>query len=464
MFTRKIIEIAGMVVAVAALGQLPAHAAVNLDTGAGSVTYAKETLTTATVTGTADSETYHTVSAPDPSGRLSFRAQVGRAVAGGGVIQVRFNLGNMVFAGATAPVLSIAGVTPTIALVGGGAQGDAQARFTITAGASEPIAATAMMTLTVRSLAVLVDQAGTVRMGTRAGMTGAFTFTSDEGVTAVRVASGLREEVTPASPVVKFADGFRSFAGKLAASVGHLLVGPPPGTGASRVFVAASSSPAILSYMISSTDSDSTVTFSGDLGFTSDAFLSDAADCSTKDEEGVLGSGGTWAPVNLVAANDKHLCIEVDGVTSIPATTAYQAAVSYGGITSAAFPPGDANLVLGKMVREGVSVYLPYVNTHPNVNFRVVIVNRMDEPVPYNFEFNPPDGTSAVGGAQAEGTLPANSLNVLRAATVVTVSGRRTYTSASLTVGASPEMVEIMAVQTNRSNGNTDTVRYWPEE
>ncbi len=466
MFTRKILEVAGMVAVIAALGQLPAQAAVNLNTGNGSLTYATETLVT-TGAVTVGSETYYVLAAPSPSGRLSFVAQVGRAVAAGELIQVRFNLGNMVFAGSTAPTLAIAGASAaTVTPVAGGAGGDAQVRFSVTAGASEPIAATAMMTLTVRALGVLVDRAGTARVGTRVGASGGFSFT--DSVTAFRVASGLREKVNSISPVVKFADSFRTFAGKLVANVGRVLVRLPPGTGKARVFSAVSSSPITLdgsdSGVLSATASESTVTFSGELGFTSDVFLSDAADCGTKDEEGVLDGSDEWISVNLVAANGKHLCIAVDGTTSIPATAAYQAAVSYGGIANAAFPPGNADVVLGKVVREGVSVYLPYVNTHSSVNFRVVIVNRMDEPVPYKFEFNAPDGTSAVGGAKAEGMLPESSLNVLKARQVVTTVPGGVYTAASLTVGASPEMIDIMTIQTNKSDGSTDTVRYWPEE
>ncbi len=461
MFTRKVLEVVGMVAVVAALGQLPAHAAVDLNTGNGSLTYATETLVT-TGAVTVDSETYYVLDVPPASGRLSFVAEVGRAVAAGELIQVRFNLGNMVFAGGTAPVLTVDGASAaTISTpLSGGDNGDAQVRFSVTAGASEPISATAKMRLAVRSVGVLVDRAGTVRVGTRVGSSGP--FSSTDSVTAFRVASGLREKVTSISPVVKFADSFRTFVGKLVANVGRMLVGVPPGTGTARVFSAASSTPASLDNTISA--AASTVTFSGELGFTEDVFLSDAANCGTKDEEGVLDGSGNWAPVNLVAANGKHLCIEVNGVTSIPATAAYQAEVVYGGITNAAFPPGNADLVLGKVVREGVSVYLPYVNTHSSVNFRIVIVNRMDEPVPYKFEFNAPDGTSAVGRAKTEGMLPERSLNVLKARQVVTVTGRQAYTAASLTVGASPEMIDIMTIQTNKSDGSTDTVRYWPEE
>ncbi len=458
MFTRKILEVAGMVAVIAALGQLPAQAAVNLNTGNGSLTYATETLVT-TGAVTVGSETYYVLAAPSPSGRLSFVAQVGRAVAAGELIQVRFNLGNMVFAGSTAPTLAIAGASAaTVTPVAGGAGGDAQVRFSVTAGASEPIAATAMMTLTVRALGVLVDRAGTARVGTRVGASGGFSFT--DSVTAFRVASGLREKVNSISPVVKFADSFRTFAGKLVANVGRVLVRLPPGTGKARVFSAAASAPASISNMLSTTASESTVTFSGELGFTSDVFLSDAADCGTKDEEGVLDGSDEWTSVNLVAANGKHLCIAVDGTTSIPATAAYQAAVSYGGIANAAFPPGNADVVLGKVVREGVTVNLPFVDTDSSTNFRIVLTNRGNELARYNFEFTPPGDTTVQANRLSEGTLEPNSSVILKARQVVRVVSGRTYTAASLTVGASPEMIDIMTIQTNKNDGSTDTVRY----
>ena len=454
MFTKRILGVAGMVAAVAALGQLPAHAAVNLNTGAGSLTYATETLTT---TIDVSGETYHVLAAPS-SGRLSFTAEVGRAVAGGETIQVRFNLGNMVFAGSTVPTLAIAGASAaTVTSLSGGAEGDANARFSVTAGASEPIAATAVMTLTVRALGVLVDQAGTARVGTR--VTGPFVGTDD--VIAFRVASGLRETVVPASPVVKFADGFRSFAGELVASVGHLLVGPPPGTGAARVFAAGNSAPASLENTLSATASDSTVTFSGELGFTNDVFLSDTADCGTKDEEGIVNSSNdAWVAVNLAAVNNKHLCIEVDGVNSIPETTGYQAAVSYGGIASAAFPPGDANLVLGKVIRDGTTVTFPFVTIDPSVNFRFVLTNTGSEPVPYSFDFTTPAETDAEVQPRAKGTLAANSTLILRSTHVVRLSGARPYTAATLVLDAPRDNLEISSIQLSRADGSTDTVRY----
>ena len=274
----------------------------------------------------------------------------------------------------------------------------------------------------------------------------------------VRVASGLRETAAPVSPVTRIADGFRTFAGELAASVGRLSVGPPEGA---RLYRAADGAPAELEDMLSQAPGANRITFSGQLGFVEDVFLSDTADCSTRDGAGVLDAGGAWAAVDLGDANHRRLCLEVDGTTSIPETGFYQASVDYTGITGARFPPADmAGIELGRVTRGGVTVHLSYVNTHPNVNFRVVLLNWMDEPAPYRFEFTPPEGTSAVGGPQAEGALPANALTLLRAANFVTVTGRRPWTGARLTVDASPEKLDVVTIQTNRSDGSTDTVRY----
>ena len=429
----------------------------DLATGRGSIAYAKETLTATLDSG---GVTYYVVSSPPAPGRWSMTAPAGRAAAAGSTLEVRFVLGNMVFAGADAPALSAPATgssTPLSgALVSGGAAGDPEAIFSVVVPTGRSIASDAVMALTVRSLGVRVDRAGTVRVGTRLGTSGA--FSPGEPVPVVRVASGLRETAAPASPVTRIGDGFRTFAGELAASVGRLSVGPPEGA---RLYRAADGAPAELEDMLSQAPGASRITFSGRLGFVEDVFLSDTADCSTRDGAGVLDAGGAWAAVDLANANHRRLCLEVDGTTSIPETGFYQASVDYTGITGARFPPADvAGLGLGRVTRGGVTVHLSYVNTHPNVNFRVVVRNRMDEPAPYRFEFTPPEGTSAVGGPQAEGALPANALTLLRAANFVTVTGRRPWTGARLTVDASPEKLDIVTIQTNRSDGSTDTVRY----
>ena len=78
----------------------------DLATGRGSIAYAKETLTATLDSG---GVTYYVVSSPPAPGRWSMTAPAGRAAAGGSTLQVRFVLGDMVFAGADAPTLSAPG-------------------------------------------------------------------------------------------------------------------------------------------------------------------------------------------------------------------------------------------------------------------------------------------------------------------------------------------------------------------
>ena len=476
MLTKKVIKVAGVVAGVAVLGQLPAHAAIDLVTGAGSVTYAREALTTPPVdaTDTGDDTDYYEVTAPavgeTDDDLLSFKSPVGRAVPLGGTIQVEYRLSGMVFNGATldGTALEIADETPAVITATEGAEGDNKVVFTITAdtGPTGAIRADAVMTLNVRSLAVSADRPGRVSVGTKAG-TGDGSF---EGFLAarpaVRVASALKEGATPISPVVKMADNFRTFpGGSLVASVGKISIGLE--TGDFRV--ASNSSEATLAKLIDA-ETATGVTFlsasSTALGFAKDAFLSTKANCGGPRTNITSGSPLAFSPTPVAPADahDKHLCIEVSGTTAIPATVPYQAVVSYGPASAtAAFPAGNVNLVLGKIVREGVTVNIPFVDTHANVNFRIVLTNRGSEQVPYKFDFTPPDGTFAVGTDVAEGMLEPNSFTLIRAPVLVQVTGRRAYTAASVTVGAPPETVDIVTVQVNKSDGSTDTVRYWPE-
>ena len=459
MLTRRVIKVAGAAVAVAALGQLPAHAVVNLDSGDGAVTFARETLTT--TVGSTDFYEVQSASA----GPLSLQARVGREIDPSEAFQVKFQLDDMVFGEDLGDGdLQIAGDSPpTIRLLAPtGMEESNSVVYTVTA-TSGGIASDAMMTLAVTNLGIHESTPGKASVGTRD-----WTGTVDTGPpfanftrtrTVASAVSALRESATRVSPVVKFADGFRTFPdGSLMASVGQISIGPE-----GDHLIAADSTAATLANTSGATNPG--VTFSGTLTFTSDAFLSNNANCSSKDEEDVLDGSGDWALVPLADANGKHLCIEVNGTTSIPETTAYKATVSYGGgITSAAFPPGSATLDMGQVLREGTTVSLPFVNTNPRFVFRIVIMNRGDEPAPYQFEFTPPKGdatsTTATALTKATGTVAGNSTLLLNATDVVEVEGQRTATGAILTVGVPPEDLEVVTLQINRSDGSTDMVRY----
>ena len=470
MLTRRVIKVAGAAVAVAAMGQLPAHAAVNLDSGTGAVTYARETLT-----GVVGSTVYYEVET-DPAGPLSLEAAVGRAIGASGAFQVKFKLDDMVFGvDLDHGDLTIAGdSSPTISRLTGGTVGSNEVVYTITA-TSDGIASGALMTLAVTHLGIHQSKPGKASMGTRLWTGNVDTgppferFTT--GKTVASAVSALRESATRVSPLVKFADGFRAFpGGSLMASVGQITIGPNEG-----LLVAADSAAADLANTSGTTDPG--VEFAGTIDFAQKAFLSTKADCSsevadttlTKDASGVtvwkVSADAGW-PVPLATADDKHLCIEVNGTTSIPETIAYKATVSYGGgITGAAFPPGNAELELGQVLREGTTVSLPYVNTNDRFIFRIVIMNKGSESAPYQFEFTAPRGdsagsTTATALTGAKGMVAGNSTRILNATDVVEVEGHRTATGATLTVGIPREDLEVVTVQVNRSDGSTDSVSY----
>ena len=205
----------------------------------------------------------------------------------------------------------------------------------------------------------------------------------------------------------------------------------------------------------------SRVRFAGDLRYVERTFLSSREDCSTRESGRGPNVGEVWVWVELWRANGRHLCVEVDGTTAVPGTSFYQVSIVYIGLTGAKFPPGEVPPVnLGRVIRGGTTIELPFVETHAGVNFRVAVVNQTDAAAPYRFEFMAPEGATAVGGPQAEGVLEPGRLTVLRAAEFVTVTGRETYTGAGLSVEGPPEGVDVSTVQVNRSDGSTDTVRY----
>ena len=479
MSAREIIKVAGVAVAAAILGQLPAHAAIDLSTGAGSVTYARETLTTANVVDV-DGVTYYEVTAPasgDDVDRLSLMAPLGRDIQETQVVQVQFLLSDMVFAGTLLGdgALTISGVAPArIEHVEGGDEDDDNVIFRVTTGSTETIDRTAIMTLKPSALAVLPGKAGGAKVRTRPpGETSGSWTDGVEATGIVKVASALKESAIPTLAVVKFDDDFRTFSGgALAASVGKITIAVNEGL---RIAAGSSSVTEVTSVLLST--GAGKVGFSAadptDVDFIEDAFLSAEEDCTSTgaDKVDVFTTAflTTTTGPNLVDANDKYLCIEANGTTSIPETGAYKATIDYVPIASAAFEPGDVELELGQVVREGTTVNLPFVNTNPRFLFRIVITNRGERAAPYRFDFVAPaddGGARSIfrRGPKGMGTLPARSVTLLNAREVAVReggTGRRTATGAILTVNAPSDNIDVMTMVVNLMDDlSTDSVKW----
>jgi len=153
------------------------------------------------------------------------------------------------------------------------------------------------------------------------------------------------------------------------------------------------------------------------------------------------------------------LCNLIDGTVAIPAA-AYTIDVNYApGITNTAGAVDVVGVSIGSILRNGTSQNINYLTTFASYNQRVYITNRGTADATYAFTFQTEDGTTAVAGTAATGTSKASSVLALKAADIVTLTGK-TRTAASLSIVGTPGNFSIATQQVNLSNGATDTVVY----
>jgi hypothetical protein len=154
------------------------------------------------------------------------------------------------------------------------------------------------------------------------------------------------------------------------------------------------------------------------------------------------------------------LCNLVAGTAGIPAS-AYTIAVDYApgiaGGTAGALDVTGINI--GTISRNGTDQNINYLTTFASYNQRVYITNRGTVDATYAFTFQSEDGTTATAGTAATGTSKAGTVLALKAADIVTLTGK-TRTAASLAIVGTPANFSIATQQVNLSNGATDTVVY----
>jgi len=153
------------------------------------------------------------------------------------------------------------------------------------------------------------------------------------------------------------------------------------------------------------------------------------------------------------------LCNRTDGVAVIP-KSAYSVGINYAaGNATSAGALDFTGLVIGAIGRNGTTQNINYLTTFSSYNQRVYITNRGTADATYSFVFQTEDGTTATAGTAATGTSKASSVLVLKAADIVTLTGK-TRTAATLTIIGTPGLFGIATQQVNLSNGATDTVVY----
>ena len=480
-------------IGIIALLASPAWAVIDLDAGEDSVTYAKETLTSATTQEGEDGNTYYTVTtgATDP---LTFQAAVG---FGGVGVDVEVLLHGMAFTSTSAPTLTMeaAAVCPITAgdaftRKQDGAAGDHRAAFSTGSEAvlSDTLGDSSIVCLYLTNVGVSASRMGGVTFNIYESGSG--NFLGEKSVShsgAVSVVKGLMPGGENIDPMALVSSSFLSFDTGQRATVGKFDITPVMG------ILNADGNETMLEDLISLANpisianvvgnGESTVVFTGNFSFATKVMLLETtAACTDEDVVGDQTPFGTarMEAVDLMMdgedadtsrlqtqsvgyARDKFLCIVVaaadsEDAVAIPETSPYVARKTLlAGTDGAAFPPGMVTHPLGRIIRDGTTVRLPYLTQFATYNQRIIIRNRGGA-APYSFTFHTEDGITATRGTDAEGMLEANSVTVISMmfGDLVTIDGTHNRTAATLVVEAEKSDIDVSVSQTNM-DGGTDT-------
>ena len=225
-------------------------------------------------------------------------------------------------------------------------------------------------------------------------------------------------------------------------------------------------------------------------GFAESAWLDEAATC-------VDQSGGTvvWGPedatdddseneIKPLALTDlgagattpetmtgmRYLCLMApeDGTGSIPRTTPFTAMTMYKGATDAKIPPMDGMITLGMIIRDGITVHLPYLTTSARYVQRLVLVNRNENDVAYTIEFanegetttDPMTYSGMATGTGDEDDAPNAMISTMKISDIVEIMGTPPRTAGTVNLESVPDMVDVATTQINMETSATDTIVY----
>ena len=516
---------AAMLGTVALLGTNAANAAIMLDEDADPVVYATETVAATVDDGDMyyTVASHDGTESPNPAGdALDIRGVGGVGAAQDESLVVTFTLSGMVFGhtllngsleifsrtvdangdetlGTTTEVGESGTGDGEVVLRTGGEEGGMSAVFGVSNGNGD-IDKTDLMVLNIDSLGVSMG-GGTVTM-TVEHEDGRSQATSDPG--SVQLMSGVKEDGTPMNAMTYVATNYSDFGASTVTTdptptdtvdetrlymdtLGSFTIG-------SQHLNAADGAAAQMADVFGTAafDSDAatartaaSVTISGDdFSFAEAVWLDDDMDCDEATPTNLLDADGDITKVtlnSLLASPDsgavttteaRHLCISVEndsstagtatGLTTIPGTGPYMAMTMYAGAASAMHSPMDGSIDLGRIVRDGTTVEIPYLTTDDRYNQRIIIVNRSMKSVHYRMDFTAEDGIEAERGTDGIGMLEADSTTVLhmRRDDVVRITGGPPHrASGTLIIEAEPSYISVATNQTNAMDGGTDTVK-----
>ncbi len=127
--------------------------------------------------------------------------------------------------------------------------------------------------------------------------------------------------------------------------------------------------------------------------------------------------------------------------------------------------PEDKSGVFGSIVRDGLSVDIPYISTYSGYNHRLVLTNKGSRDADYQVEFRTEDGVMATAGTYARGTVPAGEVMVIKMTDLVTLEveeGKSPRAAGVITFEVPSTSITVATTQVNVSDGSTDTVVLHP--
>jgi hypothetical protein len=348
------------------------------------------------------------------------------------------------------------------ALFSGGAAGSSQAIYEFDI--SGAMQATTTVTLDIASLGTNGDPI--VKMSifetlTEANKATGGTPVSTGSQTIASFRDGNKVTIAAAPETAEVSQGFLKYLNGTGPTVG--LVGE---LGATTFGFVASTVAADDGGQVATTDlytgTTSIATITGDLS--NGTWYYDAAGCGAAlapptAQKLTLNAAKTSGTATVATITSKStLCNVVGGVVAIPASS-YLLSIAYTAGTAGVGASADVGVSVGSVTRNGTDQNINYLTTFKDYNQRVYITNRGTTDATYAFTFQSEDGTTATAGTAATGTSKAASVLALKAADIVTLTGK-TRTAASLAIVGTPSLFSISTQQVNLSNGATDTVIY----
>ena len=443
----------------------PVSAAINLSPASGTAfapyKYAKETLSSATSnTATHDGVTYYTLTSQSDEMDITFNGgPLITAATDTGLLYI--TLTGMAFS----ETISVGGFT----VASGGGAGDTTALLR----ATSDLAANATVTIDIGSsnqMLMTSDHKGGITVelvnATLEGILGsgkARVKHMREG--AVVGAAGITTKVKGSNPTATVVTDFMAFSSDetdKTASLGSVEIALAAADGAHN---ATSGGDVVRSniYLVAT----SMLKLKGDLSFASAVAAHAGADAATCGDTSPLVlaiaedkmSASVAIADNFGADNDntnsmRHICITAKDDTAIPKGD-YTIDVDYARATGTFVSPiaDVTDAEFGSIMRDGTTINIPFVTTHPKYTHRFMIVNN-GAPTTYEFTFTSEDGTTATAGTMASGDLP-KGMTPLKAADIVSLTGGN-RTAATFTAVARKTSIEMSSVLVTKETGATD--------